>query len=249
VKRSKSGAAFIALLSLAVPSLLFGAEAAQQPPAANQAAQAGDESPNDLFVAVGKSLVVNSSRPIERVAVGFGDFAEATAVSPQEVLVSGKAPGETSLIIWQQGGGKLFFDVNVQASRAAVNTKLDGVRREIERELPGQAVNMTFENDTVFLRGQVKDLTSAQRANMIAGTLGKVVNLLYVNVPPAEAQILLKVKFASVDRSLSSQLGLNLISTGATNTVGSISTGQFSPPSAPTLSTVSPSPEIGRAHV
>ena len=29
--------------------------------------------------------------------LGFGDVAEATAVSPSEVLVNGEAPGETSL--------------------------------------------------------------------------------------------------------------------------------------------------------
>jgi pilus assembly protein CpaC len=49
--------------------------------------------------------------------VGYGDVAEATAVGPKEILVNGKAPGETSLILWQQGGEKLFFDVKVQALR------------------------------------------------------------------------------------------------------------------------------------
>ena len=65
----------------------------------------------------------------------------------------------------------------------------------------------------------------------IASTLGKVVNLLYVDVPQPEAQILLKVKFASVDRNFSKQLGVNLFSTGATNTIGSVGTEQFNPPS------------------
>ena len=30
------------------------------------------------------------------------------------MLVNGKTPGETSLIIWQQGGNKMFFDVGVR---------------------------------------------------------------------------------------------------------------------------------------
>ena len=89
---------------------------------------------------------------------------------------------------------------------------------------------MSFENGLVFLRGTVKNLTSADRAVSIASTAGKVVNLLYVDVPPPEAQILLKVRFASVDRNSSRQLGLNLISTGATNTIGTATTQQFSPP-------------------
>jgi pilus assembly protein CpaC len=40
----------------------------------------------------------------------------------------------------------------------------------------------------------------------------------------------LKVRFASVDRNSSHQLGLNLFSTGAANTIGTVTTGQFSPP-------------------
>jgi pilus assembly protein CpaC len=65
----------------------------------------------------------------------------------------------------------------------------------------------------------------------MASSAGKVVNLLYVNVPPPPQQILLKVRFAAVDRNKSNQLGLNLFSTGATNTLGTVTTGQFSPPS------------------
>ncbi len=64
----------------------------------------------------------------------------------------------------------------------------------------------------------------------IASTAGKVTNLLYVNVPPPEPQILLKVKFASIDRSVQKQLGINLFSLGAANSIGSVTTQQFSPP-------------------
>ena len=184
--------------------------------------------PNELFVNVGKSLVVDSAIPIERVSVGFGDIAEATAVGPTEVLVNGKAPGETSLIIWQQGNQKLFFDVTVQPSRYGTTSRLDQVRRELSQELPGQKIDVSVENDQVYLRGTARDLTSVDRAVAIAASVGKPVNLLYVNVPAPEAQILLKVRFASVDRSRSEQVGFNLFSLGATNTIGSVTTGQYS---------------------
>ncbi len=197
-----------------------------------QAAQPGsEESPNELFVTVGKSVIVNSSLPIDRVSVGFGDAAEATAVGPREVLVNGKAPGETSLIIWQEGGGKLFFDVLVQPSRFASNSRTDLLRRQMSRELPGQKIDLSVENDLIFLRGTANDLTSVNRAMAIASAVGKPVNLLYVDVPPPDTQILLKVRFASVDRSLLRQFGMNLFSTGAARTIGSASTQQFSPPS------------------
>jgi len=40
-------------------------------------------------------------------------------------------------------------------------------------------------------------------------------------------QVLLRVRFAEVNRTITTELGLNLISTGAANTRGAISTGQF----------------------
>jgi pilus assembly protein CpaC len=186
-----------------------------------------------LDLTVGKSLLLDSALPMERISVGLGGFADVTAVGPSEVLVNGKAPGETTLIIWQEGGSKLYYDLAVRPSRFLADSRIELADRQIQEELPGQNIHLTLEDDTFFLRGRVKDVTSAERAYSIASTLGKAVNLLYVDVPVPEAQILLKVKFASVDRNLSSQLGVNLFSTGAVNTIGSVSTGQFNPPSIP----------------
>jgi pilus assembly protein CpaC len=216
--RMLAGAALLGMF----PSAPFPARAQDNVPA--------EAIPESLFVQVGKSLLVESAVPIERVSVGFGEIAEAAAVTDREVLLNGRAPGETSLIIWQRGGGKLLFDVRVGASNLAANERVDAVGRELKLELPGQSVEINYANNTVFLRGRVKDLVSAERAVSIASTLGRTVNLLYVDVPPLEPQILLKVRFASVDRSASLQLGLNIVSTGAGNTVGGISTQQFSGP-------------------
>src|SRR5258706_9166349 len=187
------------------------AQAGPRPENATQ--QTPQAAARDLFVTVGKSLVVDSPVNIQRVSVANGEFAEALAVNPREVLVNGKAAGETSMIIWQQGGNRLFFDLTVRAS----NAKAGAVQQEIDRELPGQNIKISFENDTAFVHGTASDLTSAERAVAIASTLGKTVNLLHVTVPPTDAQILLKVRFADVDRAASQELGINLFSTGATN--------------------------------
>jgi pilus assembly protein CpaC len=183
------------------------------------AAGAGDA--KELLLTVGKSLVVDSPVNIQRVSVANGDLAEVIAIAPKEVLINGKAPGETTLLIWQQGGTRLFYDLTVRQNSG----RIDAVRQELAHELNGQDVTINFQNDTAFLSGTVKDLTSAERAAAIAATLGKVVNLLHVTVPPVEAQILLKVRFADVDRNASLDLGVNIFSTGATNTVGEITTG------------------------
>jgi len=199
---------------LAVPLLWIAL-----PPAC---AVAGNAQPRQLFVTVGKALVLDSPTDLRRVSVANGELAEAVAVNPREVLINGKAPGETTVILWQQDGARTMYDLKVRQN----TDRIDAVRRELEREL-GTGVNLDFENDAAFLRGTVKDLSGAQRAVSMASTLGKVVDLLQVEVPAAEAQILLKVRFADVDRAASSELGVNLLSTGATNTIGQITTGQF----------------------
>lgn len=182
--------------------------------------------PKPLALTVGKSTILESEGSIERVSVANPDLAETLAISPHELLVNGKAPGQTTLIIWQRDGARLVFDLTVASNPA----RIDAVRREMKRELGDQNVDVSYSNDTIFLRGTVKNLTVSDRAVSIASTLGKTVNLLNVNVPEGEAQILIKVKFVDVDRTASSQLGWNLFSTGAGNTLGSITTSQFSPP-------------------
>ncbi|HEX5235140.1 MAG TPA: pilus assembly protein N-terminal domain-containing protein [Silvibacterium sp.] len=195
------------------------------------------ETSRELSVAVGKTALIDFSHPVTRVALGVGDIAEVSAVSPTEVLVNGKAPGTTSLIVWERGGERQFFNVSVHNSRFTTDDSLTMVRRELHLQFPGQDISATDENGVIYLRGTAKDLGSSERAVQVASNMGKVVNLLYVAVPQSPPQILLKVRFCSVDRSMEKQLGLNIFSTGAANTIGSVNTGQFSPPSVSTPST------------
>jgi pilus assembly protein CpaC len=74
---------------------------------------------------------------------------------------------------------------------------------------------------------------AADRVMAIVATLagkGGSVNLLRVEVPPVEQQIMLKVRFCNVERTLQTDLGLGLAS-GAFNQATSIGTGQYSTPS------------------
>jgi pilus assembly protein CpaC len=201
---------------------------AAEPAAAKQAAPAPEHvsgqvpngSPGKLVVTVGKSLIIDSPLKIERISVANGDLAEAVAVKPNEILINGKAPGETSLIVWQLNGARLIYDLTVRMS----NARLDAVRQQIAKDFPNEEINVTFENDTGFVRGTVKDVTAADRVMAIAATLGKAVNLLNVQVPAVEQQVVLKVRFASVDRSAALTLNANFMST-AFNQVSQIGTG------------------------
>ena len=192
----------------------------------------GQDSSSDLAIAVGKTVLLDFAQPVKRVAIGSSEIAEVRATSPNEVMVSGRGAGVTSLIVWNKAGDRQFFNVTVHSTKFEAQDKLDGVRREMARELPGQNVQLTMENGSVFLNGTVNDLASSERAEKIAATAvgdkNKVVNMLYSKVPAAEKQILLKVKFASLDRSKAKQMGINLFDLGLGGAVGSLSTGQFS---------------------
>jgi len=195
----------------------------EAPPPRTQQAGAS-AAPEKLMVTVGKSMIIDSPVNIQRISMANGDLAEAVAVNPKEVLINGKQAGETSLVIWQQGGNRLLYDLTVRLS----SNRLDAVRQQLARDFPNEEINITFENDTAFVRGTVKDVTAAERVMSIVATLGKSINLLRVEVPPVETQILLKVRFANVDRGASQDLGLSLAS-GAFNQSTAISTGQFPP--------------------
>jgi pilus assembly protein CpaC len=186
--------------------------------------------PRDLVVSAGKSLVIDSPVDVKRVSIANPEVAEAVGITPKEVLINGRAPGQTSLIVWQEGGNRMLFDVTVKPQG---ETPIDAVQKELARELEGQDVQVSVEKDTVFVRGTVRDMNSADRAVAIASALGKPVNLLRVAVPEMEPQILLRVKFADLDRSTLLELGANWLSTGAGNTIGSISTQQFGAPQLP----------------
>jgi pilus assembly protein CpaC len=63
-----------------------------------------------------------------------------------------------------------------------------------------------------------------------------VVNNLVLPPPAPERQIMLKVRFAELQRSAATEFGVNILSTGALNTPGSLSTQQFGQFSAANLS-------------
>ena len=178
------------------------------PVAGQEQTQPAPKPVETLSLTVGKSLVLDSPLPIERISMANGELADAVAIGPKEVVINGKAPGETSLIVWQNNGSRLVYDLSVRMNAQ----KLEAARQQIVREFPTDNIDLTFDNDAAFVRGTVRDSIAAERVMAIAETLGKAVNLLNVDVPPVEAQVQVKVRFANVDRAVSRNLGVNLAS-------------------------------------
>src|ERR1022692_4005503 len=174
----------------------------------------------NLLVTVGKSLSIDSPVTIKRFSTANDSLVDTIAIGSKEVQINGKAPGETSLIIWQENDVRLVYDLLVRSSPM----RLNAVREQIARDFPDAGVNVTFDNDTAFVRGTVKDVISADRIMAMVSTLGKTINLLRVEIPPMEPQVLLKVRFANVDRSAGMDLGLSLAG-GAFNQATALGTG------------------------
>lgn len=195
---------------------------AQDKPAEQAPAPPAGGFTGKLIVTVGMSITIDSPLNIQRVYYANGDLVEAVAINPKEVLITGKAPGVTTLMIWQQSGSRLMYELTVRPSPV----RLEATRMQIARDFPDDDINITWDNDTVFVRGTAKDVNDADRIMAMVSTLGKAINLLRVKIPEVEPQILLKVKFTDVDRSVSQSLGINLASAALNQDTG-ISTGQF----------------------
>ncbi len=171
---------------------------------AAQTPEAG--SPEHILVGAGMTHLLDMAVNIERVSVAAPETAEAVPVSARSLMVNGKLPGETSLIVWLSDGSRKIYDVDVKVGAARIQTAQDQIEREF-----GNTVQLTVDNASVYLTGRVRDIYQAQRAVAIASNVGRVVNLLKIDVPAQERQILLKVKFADVDRSKSLDLGVSFV--------------------------------------
>jgi pilus assembly protein CpaC len=207
---------------------------AQEPPAAGQPAPAQAPGPEasssapeaaaqgsaPLRVMVGKSLLINTTERLRRVSVTDDVVADAIVVTPTQILVHGRAAGEVSLLIWDELERSRSFDlrVDVDVSTAA---------EEEKRVFPEEQITVSPSRSAIVLSGHVSTEDVSKRAGMIAEAYSKnVVNVLTFG-PVGAQEVLLEVKFAEVDRSAVTQLGINIFDLGKGNTVALSQTGQF----------------------
>src|SRR5207244_3561363 len=173
-----------------------------------------------LHVFVGKSVVINLQSPVTRILSSNPAVIDTLATSPTQIVVEGKSAGVSSLILWDATGHSQMLDVTVDVN-------VSYLRTTIEQTYPGQQISVQSDGAHLILTGNVSDTKVAEDVGKMAGLYSPcVVNSLTV-APIHEKQILLEVKFAEVDRTRLQQLGINFFSTGATNTIGSVSTQQF----------------------
>jgi pilus assembly protein CpaC len=197
-----------------------------------QAEQAGAPSgpssagPEALHLIQDRSLVITSPVQIMRVSLANPNICDAIVVSPREILLNGKKAGATSLVIWGQSGQMQTFDVYVDLDVLELSN-------DIRSTFPNVPVKVQVSKNLVTLSGHVSSPEVADKILELAQSMvpkkQDVVSLLEVPAPPT-GEVLLKVRFAEIDRSALKTFGANLISIPPAKNVGAISTQQYSPP-------------------
>lgn len=173
-----------------------------------------------LRVMVDKSLLINTTERIKRISYSDPNVVYANVITPTQILVHGRSPGEVSLLIWDELERSRSFDLRVDVDVSAC-------AEEEHRVFPDEQISVTPSRAAIVLSGHVSTEDVAKRAGELASAYSKnVINVLTFG-PVGAQEVLLEVKFAEVDRSALTQLGINVFSTGAANLIGTTTTGQF----------------------
>lgn len=155
-----------------------------------------------VSVAKGASAVLVSPVTISRISIADPDVAEAVVMSPREVLINGKTLGTTSFVVWDAGGSRRIYSVEVTADASAL-------ARHLTTLYPTEGIEVAARGNAIILSGAVSTAFVARRALELAeGTGAVVINNLQT---PAPAQVLLQVRFAEVSKSALQRLGNQLI--------------------------------------
>lgn len=151
-------------------------------------------------VPVSKSVIVDFPKPVREVRLAKAEIAEVTAVSPTQIIVTGKSFGTTQLIASTGDGPQLIFDL-------AVDLDLERLAASIQLAIPRAKVKASALMDAVVLSGEVPDADAAKRAQEIAAVFStRVINQLRVG---GVQQVVLRCTVAEVSRSATRQLGFN----------------------------------------
>lgn len=192
------------------------------PGAANAAFKHGvpGASATKLDLRANQSFLLDTDLDIRRVSVGKPEIADVTVVTPKQLMVTGKAPGETTLIYWTAAGVPTSVDVNVWVE--------NGVRKGLEKIVPGEKFEMSGTPETMILTGSVSSETAQRRLVESAKAYTKnVVDLLAVE---RVEQVMLQVRVAEVDRNVVKELGFNFMTDGNQTGRGALSPGNsFTP--------------------
>lgn len=166
----------------------------------------------EIGVAVAKSRLLDMPAAIVKVSVADPSIADVAVPTKGSVLINGKKPGATSLIVWT-AKKRLFFDLVVTSDAVEPKEDLDKgldltmLRMTLKRTLGSDDVRVEAVGDRVILSGRVASSAQIDMAGKVAaGFAQNVVNLIAVN-PAAQVQV--DVQVVEVRRDDGHDLGVN----------------------------------------
>ena len=161
-----------------------------------------------IDLALGNSHVISHPVVIRRISIADPTVADAVPVSAQEIVVNGKKSGTTTLLLWDNAGGRRMYQVHVSPD---VKT----LEADIEDLFPEDSIVVLSSGGSVILSGRASQQLTADRVMAITeGFLGveegaaTIVNHISI---PDPGQVLLQVRFAEVSRTAIEKAGINLL--------------------------------------
>lgn len=160
-------------------------------------------SPQKLSLTVGKSLLLENPEPVKRVSLAAPEIVDAMVLTPQQIYLTGKAPGITDLTLWGAGDKvSRILALEVLPDTSRIKEMLHQILPE-EKDIRVNAIH-----DNLTLSGTVS--STANLSQVLALTEPffpkKVINLLEV---AGVHQVMLEVRVAEMSRTLLKRLGVN----------------------------------------
>lgn len=160
-----------------------------------------------LKVPMNRAVVVESDTPFAELSIANPGIADISTLSDRSIYVLGKTPGRTTLTLLS-ADGTLISNVDVQ-----VTPDIAEFKERLQQILPGEAIEVRTANDGIVLSGTVSSTAKLDRALDLAERYApeRVSNLMSVG---GTQQVMLKVRFAEMQRSVAKDLGVSLAAKG-----------------------------------
>ena len=164
-----------------------------------------------LDVPMNRAVVVESDVPFAELSIANPGIADISSLSDRTIYVLGKSPGLTTLTLLDDSG-RLITNVDVRVAADVTEFK-----ERLRQILPGEKIEVRTANDGIVLSGTVSSSQRLQRALDLAERYApeRVSNLMTVG---GVHQVMLKVRFAEMQRSVSKSLSSSWGFNGGTST-------------------------------
>lgn len=165
-----------------------------------------------LEVPMNRAVVLESDVPFAELSIANPGIADISTLSDRSIYVLGKTPGRTTLTLFT-AEGELITNVEVQ-----VITDIAEFKERLNQILPGEKIEVRTANDGIVMSGTVSSTQKLARALDLAERYapGRVSNLMSVG---GTQQVMLKVRFAEMQRTVAKNLSSSLAITGTNDVV------------------------------